>query len=575
MNDIHSKAKQLELNTLIEFSNLINSNLDLNFILNNILLTLMGRMLISKSLLLIKTPNLEKKNEFIIKASKGTTDGTNGSIVEFDLPTESFFTDDIEQPKPQIIIDNNIKYFFKIYFQNKLLGILGLGEKINKQPLSKREIIFIETILNISSTTIENTLKFEEIKKLNLELSNKINKLNSLFELSKEFNTNFLDKSKIINLLSYTLLGNFGIKDLIIISKYRADDYYILSKTPGLKVPDFKNYRIPELKKYQILNKNIEDKFLKIFADSGFELVIPIFSNDTNLESIVFLGKKLNSTPYNEDDISFLEAIMNLSVIALENSILFKDSIEKEILENQLKIARDIQKALLPKEIPQPEGYAIFASNIPALQIGGDYFDILKLTDNLFAIAIADVSGKGTPAALLMANLQSLVRSYLRTDIEKFNLIKATEKINSLICENTESDKFITFFWGILDTKNHTFKYINAGHNPTMVFSENKIIELAKGGLMVGVYDIGFEYEQDELKINPNDIILFYTDGITESQNDKGEEYGLNRLKELVKKNKDKLPSELGDTILNDVKSFTNNSPLFDDQTLIIIKRLI
>lgn len=573
MDDTNSK-KQLELNTLIEFSNLINSNLDLNFILDNILLTLMGRMMITKAMILIKSQSPAKSNEFIIKASKGVSAGTNGSVVEFILPSDPFFTDNSEITIPQIIKENNIKYFFKIYFQNKLLGILCLGQKANNKILSKSEIVFIETILNISSTTIENTIKFEEIKKLNLELSSKINKLNSLFELSKEFNTNFLDKSKIINLLSYTLLGNFGIKDLIIISKYRADSFYILTKTPGIEVPDFSNYKIPELKKYQLLNKNVEDEFLKLFALNNFELVIPIYSNDTNLESIVFLGRKLNNTNYTEDDISFLEAIMNLSVIALENSILFKESIEKQLLEKELQIASEIQNALLPKEIHQPQNYEIFASNLPALQIGGDYFDIVKLNDYHYAIVIADVSGKGTPAALLMANLQSVVRAYLKTDIEKFDLIKATEQINSLICENTESDKFITFFWGILDTKNNTFKYVNAGHNPTLIFSENKIYELTKGGMMIGVYDLGFNYEQENVNINQNDILLFYTDGITESQNPDGKEYGIERVKSIVKNHLNKSPAELGEIILNDIKNFTNNSPLFDDQTLIIIKRL-
>ncbi len=374
--------------------------------------------------------------------------------------------------------------------------------------------------------------------------------------------------------MSYTLLGNFGIKDLIIISKYRAENYYVMTKTPWVEVPDFHNFSIPELKKYKLLNKDTDDGFLKLFADRNFELVIPIFSNDTNLESIVFLGRKLNNEKYTEDDISFLEAIMNLSVIALENSILFKESMEKQILENELRIAREIQKALLPKKIEQPHNYEIFASNLPALQIGGDYFDVVKLNNNLFAIVIADVSGKGTPAALLMANLQSIVRAYLKTDIEKFNLINATERINSLIYENTEPDKFITFFWGILDSKNNIFKYVNAGHNPGILVSEKNIYELNIGGMMIGVFDKGFKYETGTVKINVNDLILLYTDGITETQNKNGDEYGVDRLKNLIITNSEKSVSEIGQKILDDVEKFSESKTLFDDQTLIIFKRL-
>ncbi len=574
MNKTYSREKQLELDSLIEFSNLINSNLDLNFILNNILLTLMGRMLISKAMILIKTESPDKKNEFVISASKGVLPGTNGSVIEFDLPKEPYFTNEHISHIPQIINDNVIKYFFKIYFQKKLLGVLCLGEKINKKNLSKSEIIFIETILNISSTTIENTLKFEEIRKLNIELSNKINKLNSLFELSKEFNTNFLDKNKIINLLSYTLLGNYGIKDLIIISKYRADNFYIMTKTAGVTVPDFQDYEIPELKQYKLLNINTEDKFFKLFAENNFELVIPIFSKDTELESMVFLGKKLNNTIYTEEDITFLKAIMNLSVIALENSILFKESIEKQILENELRIARDIQNALLPKKIVQPPNYNFFANNLPALQIGGDYFDIVKLSETLYAIVIADVSGKGTPAALLMANLQSIVRAYLKTDIDKFDLINATEKINSLIYENTDVDKFITFFWGILDIERNKFKYVNAGHNPGILLTNGTIKELDVGGMIIGVFDKGFKYELGEVDIYENDIIALFTDGITESKNPNNQEYGVERVIEILKNNSEKSADELGNVILKDVNKFSQSDSLFDDQTIIIIKRI-
>lgn len=570
-----SLKKNLELNTLIEFSNLINSNLDLKFILGNILLTIMGRMLITKGMMLIKSQDEKDLNKFVVESSKGVLPGTNGSVIFFEPLSDSVFTSKEFYNQPEIFISNKIEYYFKIFFSGKLLGILCLGEKSGGQELGKNDIIFIETLLNISSTTIENTIKFNEIKRLNYRLNEKIGNLRSLFELSKEFNTNFLDRNKIIRLLNYTMLGNYGVKDLLIISRYKSDNYYVMTKTTNIEVPDCSNRDFSELSGSVILNSSELNPQLKDFYDSGFELIIPIHSTDIKAETIAFLGKKLNKELYTQDDIEFMESILNISVISMENSMLFKESIEKKVLENELNIAREIQLALLPKNIPQTEEYKIYAVNNPAMQVGGDYFDLVKLNDESIAVAIADVSGKGTPAALLMSNLQSAVRSYLKIYDDKFNLSEITSRINNLIFECTTPEKFITFFWGILNTKDNKFFYINAGHNPGYLISNNKIQELNEGGLIIGIMDNELKYDTGCVDLAKEDLIVLYTDGITEARNSADEEYGTDRLLQCIKSNLSSKPEIIVNGILSDVKSFSGKTEQFDDQTLIVIKRSV
>jgi len=574
MDEISVK-KNLELNTLIEFSNLINSNLDLKFILNNILLTIMGRMLISKGMFLIKTNEEKNENEFIVEASKGLLPGSNGSVLYFPPPSEPVYVLKDSDDTPDLFTLNRIKYIFKIYFSDKLLGMLCLGAKPGTKALGKNEIVFIETMLNISSTTIENTLKFTEIKKLNNKLNEKIGNLRALFELSKEFNTNFLDKSKIIRLLNYTMLGNYGVKDFLIISKYRAESYYTMINTSKIHIPEIEETDFSKLENPVI----IEDGKLvvgnKVIELPDIEIVIPIDGIDKKAETVAFVGRKLNRTKYSKEDIDFIEAILNISVISMENSLLFKESVEKKLMENELKIAREIQLALLPKTIPQTEKYKVCAINNPAMEVGGDYFDILKMNDNSLVFAIGDVSGKGTPAALLMSNLQSAVRSYLKMYDEKFNLSEITVRINNLIYENTTPEKFITFFWGILDTSNNTFSYINAGHNPGYLISKKNVKELNEGGLIIGITSDKFQYETGNVNFEKDNVIVLYTDGITEAKNLEDKEYGTERLLKCIENCLNYVPDKIVECILSDVNNFSVNTPQSDDQTLIVIKRVI
>jgi len=452
MDNFNPAQKQLELNSLIEFSQLISSKLDLKYILNNILLSIMGKMLISKGIILLKTDEIHE-NIYSIEAGKGIDAKYINTLLEVDFPKLPVFTLRDVKDKNTFINNSGFQYFFKIYFQNKYLGILCFGKKLNNTELSKNEIIFIETMLNISASAIENTIKFTEVSGLNLSLNNKIRQLKSLFELSKEFNSNFTDKENIVKLLSYTLLGNFGIKDFVILSRDKNGEFYLLKDNKNLdlsafclkdlfplgKVPD-------EFKSTQRVSTNSSIPFVKYLAENGFELLIStVIKNE--VDNIICLGKKLNKSSYSDTDIEFLESIVNLSLISIQNSNLFREFLDKQKIENELKIAREIQLALLPSKLPEIKGYEMCGINLPALQVGGDYYDIIKLTGSKVAIVIADVSGKGTPASLLMANIQSAVHSYLKLyDESSFDLAKVTEKINELIYENTSAEKFITFF---------------------------------------------------------------------------------------------------------------------------------
>jgi len=574
MDNTDSSKKLLELNSLIEFSQLINSNLELEFILGNILLSIMGRMMITKGMVLIKSDSGNSKDSFEICSAKGISRVEINKEIECEFPGDPVFKiEDINKPNT-IFIENNFSIFFKIYFFNKLLGILCLSKKPGNRDPEKNEIIFIETLLNISSTTIENSIKFTEIKKLNKQLNEKITKLNSLFELGKVFNSNFQSIEETIKLLRYTLLGNYGIKDLIIFSKYRADNFYILSKNSSIEITKEHLENLNEINRRVFLNPGNQSGFLKFLFEKNFELVIPVTNQRNEITSITCLGKKLNMTDYTEADIEFLESIINISVLSIENSILFKESIEKQALEKELSIAREIQLALLPDSIPNIDGYQVSAINKPAMHVGGDYFDVLKLTETKYAFVIADVTGKGTPASLLMANVQSAVHSFLKFfEDEHFNLTDVTQKINEVIYSNTSSEKFITFFWGILDTDENSFVYVNAGHNQPLLFRKNEIVCLEEGGLMIGIMESGFPYQSGEMNFKSGDILVMFTDGVIEQNDSDQLEFGEERLIQTVTDSMYESTDKILNSILNNVEKFGYGKKQYDDQTLIILKK--
>lgn len=577
--DNHNPAqKQLELNSLIEFSQLISSKLDLKYILNNILLSIMGKMLISKGVILLRNDDAE--NEYSIETGKGIDAGLINSPVKVNFPKMSVFEFGDIGEKSDFILTSGLKYFFKIYFQNKLLGLMCLGKKLNNSELAKNEIIFIETMLNISSSAIENTIKFNQLSNLNANLNNKIRQLNSLFELGKEFNSNFTNKENIIKLLSYSLLGNFGIKDFLILSREKSGDFISLRKIKNLQLHDFNLSELfpkgkipPEFKSTIHIKEHSSIPFLHHLWQLGYELLIPtIIKNE--IDNIICLGKKLNNQHYTSADIEFLESIVNLSLISIQNSELFREFLDKQKIENELKIAREIQIALLPREILKISGYDLAGVNFPALQVGGDYYDFIKLTDTKAAIVIADVSGKGTPASLLMANIQSAVHSFLKLyDETTFNLANVTEKINELIFENTSSEKFITFFWGILDSKENTFEFINAGHNPPLLLKNKEVLQLTEGGFMIGILDFGISYKTGKVKLGKDDVIVFYTDGVTEAVNKVGDEFGENRLIEVLSKQRKDSSQKILDSIKDSIIEFSKGVSQYDDITLIVLKK--
>jgi sigma-B regulation protein RsbU (phosphoserine phosphatase) len=284
----------------------------------------------------------------------------------------------------------------------------------------------------------------------------------------------------------------------------------------------------------------------------------------------ILLGEKMSREEFTQADLEFVSSIGNLAIISLENARLFKEAIEKQKLEDELLIAREIQKGLLPSVLPDIPGFRMSAANISSKQVGGDYYDVLVLPDGRFIIAIGDVSGKGSPAALLMANLQATIRALVPLNL---GLAELTGRVNDLMCENTGGNKFVTFFWGAVDPGGMSLTYVNAGHNyPYLIHADGTFDRLDKGGMILGVMKTMIPYEEGTLPFRPGDTLVLFTDGVSEAMSTVQEEYGEERLERALRGALAGTAQEILDAVHQDVLVHTHGASQSDDITMMVVK---
>jgi sigma-B regulation protein RsbU (phosphoserine phosphatase) len=305
-----------------------------------------------------------------------------------------------------------------------------------------------------------------------------------------------------------------------------------------------------------------------LLGDLGLEIAIPLKLRGET-EGILSLGKKMTGQGYEPSDVEFLYALGNLALTAIQNTYLVDEQIARERMAQEMRLARDIQEKLLPDRLPESPVIELAAYATPSREVSGDYFDVVALDNDRIMTAVADVTGKGMPASLLMANMQACLRIVLPLDI---SIEDATSRINEVITANTGFDKFITFFWGIVSPDGTSFKFVNAGHNPPVhVSAEGEMTHLEAGGLLLGVMG-GATYDRGEIALKSGDVIAMFTDGVTEAMNPEEEEYDDPRLEALLVKVRDMTAQGILDAVLEDVEEFTRGAPQSDDITMIVLK---
>lgn len=298
------------------------------------------------------------------------------------------------------------------------------------------------------------------------------------------------------------------------------------------------------------------------------KLLLPL-SHHGELVGILSVGAKQSQQPFSYEDMTLLTLLSNQATIAIENSRLYQEKLEKQRIDEELNVAREIQRMLLPRQLPDSPYFDIAAINLPSHEVGGDLYDFVELPAGAMGVAIGDVAGKGVPGAILMSNLLAVFRATAGRSLHPGEVV---ENLNAQITRATTPEKYATFCYAVLSPAENRLAYTNAGHNyPVLVRRDGLLVEFCLSDLIVGVCEDA-DYHEHTIALEAGDAIVFYTDGVSEAVNQHLQEFGKDRLFEVIKAGRHDSAEGLRNRIYEAVLQFTGDMPQADDLTLVVVR---
>lgn len=559
------RVDRFDLQALYETSRLLSGSLDLEFVLDNLLLTAMSKLLVTRGLALLHEP---VEGEFRVAAARGVTAFHTGQHVRLkNIPDGLVHGVDVPEP----LADLHFRLLLPVRYAERSIGLIGVGAKATGQPFAKDELKFVQSLVNMSATAIHNSIVVEELRQANRDLGQKVQQLNTLFDLSQEFNFG-IERNRLVKTFTYALMGQLLVgKHAFFLRQTvpaEGEDPFDIVSIQGLREEIFSSGFAERVQQLVLIDEET-DGYWKPMQRCGLVIALPL-KHQGETAGVLCLGPKMTGQPYVPEDIEFLTSLGTLAVVSIRNVELIEERMEKQRLEEEMRMAREIQKRLLPSVLPSVPGLEIGALALPSREVGGDYFDVVPLPEDRLLAIIADVTGKGVPAALLMSSIQACMHTMMPMPI---TLEHVMGHINRVICQNTAPDKFITAFAAIYYVKTRRLDFVNAGHEPPMVIRRRGGVErLDTGGLLLGVLSM-IDYDRGSIQLETGDYVVFFTDGVTEAMDPSGEEYTDGRLLAEVCTHQSETAQRIVDLIQADVEAFTGPlDVLSDDRTMIILK---
>ncbi|MGB2770514.1 MAG: SpoIIE family protein phosphatase [Candidatus Zixiibacteriota bacterium] len=567
----------------VETSKLLNSTLDLDELLD-LVLNLSTRIMEAQasSLLLIdeKSGKLrlhvspEEKAEGKKRLELKMGEGIAGWVAEHIQPVISNRVKEDPRYCPEleerIGFSINSLICIPLLRRGRLIGVVTVLNKMNGKEFDQEDLEVFSSLADQIAIALDNSYLFSKLKKKTLETE-------TLLDVEKSLSST-LNLNELLELILDSLLKvvRYDAVVIFLIDREKGEIEHIKARgfAPALE-PDLQ-LKIGEglagwaakTKESLIVPDVKEDsRYIEAKVETKSGMVVPIVSQNRIIG--VFSLESDEPNAYTHDDLELLEAFASLAAISLERARQHEEILKKRKLEEELSIAKRIQQSFLPRAKPRLPGFDISGINIPSEEVGGDYYDFIPIIENQIGIVIADVSGKGIPAALIMASVRAGLIAEIRNN---YAIRSIMAKVNNLLFESTASDIYVTAVYGVLDPKNRIFTFSNAGHNaPILRRADGEMKYLTEGGMALGMFE-NSKYEERPLGINPGEIIVFYTDGVTEAKNDKEEEFGTRRLKQVIGDSHQLGASQIQKNIYDAVKKFTGVSHQEDDLTMIVVK---
>jgi sigma-B regulation protein RsbU (phosphoserine phosphatase) len=484
-----------ELISLLDLTTTLDSALPGEDILDAALLIVMGELQASRGALLVRRP----EGDFAVRASRGLPPGSPAALPAESLPEAELRAG--EAAPSARLAALGLEVLCPVSKGGRVLAVLALGARAGGRGYGAEELGFLRSVAGCSATPIENGLIYEELQRVNQRLSVKVFQLKNLFDISRELTTSF-EEQAILSLVTTTLMGHLMVSRCSFYTRepgggFVAHDRGIRLDTGAFRLPPDEGARLETLAPGPRAVAELPDgPFRARLQETRMWMVVPLPVGGRTL-GLFALGDRASGRPFDEEDQDFVLTLGRQALAALENVRLQRVRMEKLRQDRELQIAREIQQSLFPSSCPAIPGFELAATSLPCYQVGGDLYDFIPLPDGRLALVVADVSGKGTPASILMASLHASLRALAGST----GPARLMDRLNAFIFASTQANKYVTLFYAELDPAARRLSYVSAGHVPAFVWrGGGASSRLEVGGPVLGLLeDAAFEVGETSL----------------------------------------------------------------------------
>ena len=556
-----------ELISLLDLTTTLSSALSSQEILDAALLIVMGELRVTRGALFVRDGETYER-----RAARGVPAGGVMSLrvsvgeAELLLPGKNVAPE---------LASSGLEVVCAIRKADRVIALMALGSRGDGKGFGTEDAGFLRSVAACAATPIENGLIYDELRRVNQRLSVKVFQLNTLFEVSRELGTTF-DEEGIQNVVISTVMGHLLVSRCAL---YLAEPSgaLVLTQGRGLRA-DAGLQRLPaevvapardRLRSPVDVEALPEGELRQRLSAARMALVVPLVGQ-ARVEGFLAVGRRASGDPFSDEDRDFAQTLVRQALAALESVQAQRARLDRQRRDKEMQIAREIQQSLFPRTCPVLPGLELAALSRPCYEVGGDLYDFIPLPGGRMALVLADVSGKGAPASILMASVHASLRAVAGTAPPPALM----ERLNRFLFESTQANKYVTLFYGELDPERRLLSYVSAGHVPSFLRrASGEELRLSEGGPVLGLLENAC-FEVGEVSLRAGDILAVNTDGVTEAQSPDEEEFGDARVFETLALHAESTARDALDGLVGAVERWSGPLGCSDDLTAMILKAI-
>jgi sigma-B regulation protein RsbU (phosphoserine phosphatase) len=552
-----------ELISLLDLTTTLSSGIAGEEGLNEALLIVMSEMQATRGAIFVRRDD----GAFAIRASCGLP--PEASTPVFETPPDDLTAlgtgDEHNAPHGLVLL-------CPIHRRERPIAVLGLGPRAAGGSYGKEEYAYLRSVAACAASPIENGLIYDELRRVNQKLSVKVYQLHNLFDISRELTGGF-EEEAILRLITTAVMGHFVVSRCALYllgprGLTLAHERGLRREGESVPIPlEEARAGLQDLHVPKDVAELRDGPIRRRLEEARLALAVPLTAGE-RVEGVLAIGERSSRTPFSEEDRDFAQTLARQAFTALESARLHQLRVDKERQDHELRLAREIQRSLFPPRCPEVPGFEVAADSRSCYEVGGDCYDWINLGGGRLALVIADVSGKGTPASLLMASVHAFMQALAGTAPPA----QVIERLNDFLFARTQANRYVTLFYGELDAASRRLAYVNAGHVPPYrIARDGTASRLLTGGLVLGIFD-GLSYETGQVRLEPGDVVAMVTDGVTEANSPDEREFGDERVFEALRSLSVESASTILEGLVAAVNQWTGAAGCSDDLTALILK---